>query len=85
MYLGIEEEEAPRVRIFPNPANDIINVQTEIDGIHLEIYNLMGEKIFETDSGVEQTRVDVSGFSDGVYLILIQTLDGNFREILIIR
>lgn len=85
MFTGIEEEEAPGIRIFPNPANDMINVQTEIDGIHLEIYNLTGEKIFETDSGVEQTRVDVSGFSNGVYLILIQTLDGNFREILIIR
>ena len=28
VYLGIDEEDVARVRIFPNPANDIINVLT---------------------------------------------------------
>jgi hypothetical protein len=85
VFLGVEEDDAPGVRIFPNPASDIINVLTETDGMHLEIYNPIGGKILEYDSREKQTRIDVSEFHAGVYYLIIQTKEGLLGNLLIIQ
>ena len=50
--------------IFPNPTNDIINLNIS-EPTHIELYDILGNKLFEKFS----TRLDLSDLSPGVYYI----------------
>ena len=63
------------VKIYPNPAQGIIyfdgaNVQ------HVKIYTLSGQLMKSYD--VNNNQVDVSQFSNGIYLIQMVDVDGQF-------
>ena len=61
------------VTVFPNPANGqiqvVVNVVTAGD-IKMEIYGTLGQKMFATDNFTNSSKVDVSGFAAGVYMII---------------
>jgi hypothetical protein len=65
------------IKIFPNPANNIINITTEkINGISvLEMYDLQG-RLIATKNFNSKLTVDVSGWSSGVYFTVIKDADG---------
>jgi hypothetical protein len=61
------------VTVFPNPATQqiqvVVNV-TAVGDIKLEIYSTLGQKMFATDNFTNSSRVDVSSFATGVYMII---------------
>jgi len=83
---GIEAFEAGGMGlgVYPNPATDkliIHNGQWTMDS-QLSIYSTLGEKIFSEPLTQSQTVVDVSSFTNGVYLVQFrsnnQTINKNF-------
>jgi hypothetical protein len=66
------------VVIFPNPASDLVNIISE--NAHIEsasIFDLSG-RLMTTQK--ESKQLDISGLSEGLYLILIETDKGLVRE-----
>lgn len=62
------------ISIFPNPANDKIQVQClGISVQSLEIYNVLGEKVYATSTFKQQivNEIDLSTFQKGIYFIKI--------------
>ena len=69
----INENTALKVNVFPNPAQDILNIQMEKAGAYtVMIHNMLGQKIGEWNS-VKQ--VDISSFSAGNYIVQISNQD----------
>ena len=73
------------INIYPNPSDDIINIEIEyINNATIEIYNVSGNLIFskELDSKVE--KIDVSGFSKGIYVVKVtQDRAVNFGKVVV--
>lgn len=69
-YLGIrEQKKTEEVMIYPNPATDIVNIVADEDQYTgVEIYNLQGVKMFESND----TQIDLSGYPSGVYLFRLK-------------
>ena len=67
--LGIHEtaEERSRTTLFPNPAQDIVNISTTEKMRSATLYNLMGQKIM---SGTG-TQLDVRQLPAGIYWVKI--------------
>lgn len=68
------------IQIYPNPANtdiyiDLLNHLNASKIQNISIYNLLGEKVFESNGYIN--KIPVSNFSKGVYLLKI-----NMNEIL---
>ena len=64
------------VGIYPNPASEYITVYRD-DSVMLEsvaVYSLAGEQLLESQSG----QLNVSGLSDGVYLVKVESADGGY-------
>jgi hypothetical protein len=63
--------------IFPNPVNDIVNIEIESDGntSQLKIINLLGEIIYCETIGINQkkTQIPVTKFAKGIYTILLDS------------
>ncbi|HKX85944.1 MAG TPA: T9SS type A sorting domain-containing protein, partial [Flavobacterium sp.] len=63
-----------QVSLFPNPSNDYVEIELP-DYAQLQkvnFYTILGQKAFETNTN----KINISGLSDGVYSIIIETTGG---------
>ena len=70
---ALMKKSGANVIVFPNPADQ--NVEVSISGtlagnIKMEIYSMMGQKMYQTNDAATNTKIDISTFSAGVYLVV---------------
>jgi hypothetical protein len=59
------------VSIYPNPARDFINISSRQNISAVKIYNLMGEEIFSKKGNFSTEGVDISGYENAVYYLVV--------------
>ena len=70
---GIEENKINNLTIYPNPANDFINI--DLSGIHgkkfdIKIFNTSGQVVkCVTTTNNDNQRIELSGIRKGLYMI----------------
>ncbi len=86
----MKTDQAEKLNIFPNPAKDIINIialSPIRTGATIKIYNINGVNVFEKElelnEGMNKTKVDVSGFTVGAYVVQVKSADVAFRQYII--
>jgi len=69
-----------KASIFPNPATQFINIETELDesqNVVIELISIAGQKVLrqtmKRDQGFMNTQLDVSDISRGVYYIILSS------------
>jgi hypothetical protein len=67
------------VKIFPNPATNLINIELSTESAQLIVMNLLGEQIFSNKIG-KNTRLNVSKWNSGMYIISIQAGKSTFTQ-----
>lgn len=77
---------AHRLRIYPNPANNQVRIETETGVLQeVKLINLLGQSLYrEMASGTEQT-LRLEQLPAGAYLLEVRTTVGVSRERLIIK
>ncbi len=73
--MGADEIEMNSIRIFPNPAKEILNIQSEYQNYKVEIYDMIGKKIFDADN---LNSINVKDFEEGIYILKL--LSGNYNQ-----
>lgn len=67
--LSVVSYEVPIIEILPNPTKGQVNIKT-ISSIHkVEVYNVVGKKIYSTTSDT----LDLSEQKSGIYFLRIYT------------
>ena len=77
---GIIEHNLNNISIYPNPTKNRLNIQTEnkITINSLLIYSLTGEIVLQESMKASQNIIlDVGHLANGVYIIELQTSEGN--------
>ncbi len=59
------------VTLYPNPANDVLNIEMVNKVKSIEIYNIQGQKV----KAANQKQINVSDLEAGMYMIKIQDTD----------
>ena len=75
-----------KVKVYPNPANDIVNIETELEILSCGIYSINGQcikEIFVNNS--LKIELWANDFPAGIYLLRIQTNQGVAHKKLIIQ
>ena len=71
---SVEEITANSLNIYPNPANDVLKIETEYEINEIAIYDIYGRRqVAVTPS----RQIDVADLTSGVYFIKINTEKGN--------
>lgn len=74
---GIDEKDAPQLDMFPNPANQILNVRCESTIKSISIEDLTGKEMsLYTHLNEESKSIDISKYPSGVYIISIENEAG---------
>lgn len=70
------------ISVFPNPANDYINIHIKNRKGILKIINEMGQIISVplASKGNEMIRINTEKWSKGVYFLIVQGYDGVLSE-----
>jgi len=76
-YIGttnIEEITQANIIIYPNPANDILNIKSDTPILSFEIYDALGRLVqSETEMYSTESAVNVSSLTRGIYFIRLHT------------
>jgi hypothetical protein len=75
--VGINDLSNTSISIYPNPANDIVNVASTINIKTLEVLNYIGQTVYTNNSvDGKLVQLHVSSYQAGVYFVRITTGSG---------
>ena len=84
-YTGIEEQDSSRISFFPNPSTGILNFYSKMPVKDIIIYNSEGIRLSFLRVKGCSALLDLSTYGKGVYLLKINTGDGEVcRKIVIL-
>jgi len=69
-----------QLKYFPNPVREILNLEFSEDISSVTIYNLIGQKIVNTNPNANTVKLDLSSLNSGTYIVKI-TSGENSRAI----
>jgi hypothetical protein len=71
-----EFDTSPEVQIYPNPTAGLLTIETaETDLLHIEIFTLSGQSVFNRTIEGPSMQVDLSSFQKGIYFLTIRSED----------
>ncbi|MBO4614730.1 MAG: immunoglobulin domain-containing protein [Bacteroidales bacterium] len=78
LEAGIEEETLPTLSVYPNPANDHVNIVSANGAMNqIQIFDIMGRLIRTEVVDSEFVTLDVASMVDATYFVRIVYSDGN--------
>lgn len=83
--LSSNDRNFHTLKLFPNPANQLLQIHALKKIDQITIYNILGELVLEQKLNGEQTAIDVSKWTNNVYTIHISGKDFKLIEKLVIQ
>ena len=77
--LDVEDVSISKINLYPNPANRIVNINTEVRSIR--VFDMSGKIVLETT----QKTFDISGLENGVYFTEIESTTGGVKIIKLLK
>ncbi|WP_396601334.1 T9SS type A sorting domain-containing protein [Algibacter sp. R77976] len=75
--LGINEAEvsALKIKIYPNPASEVIHINSDIPLTKIEIYDVLGKQVFKSSY---LNKINVENYNSGIYILKMYSVDNQF-------
>jgi len=77
-YTGLNSLDIKNIMISPNPVQNIMSVQNVQIGDLIQVYNFQGNLILQVLSESEIQTIDMSKFTQGVYIVKVGGLTAKF-------
>ena len=78
--MGMNDNQINFMKLFPNPVNEVLNLNTQYQIFTIEIFDMLGKKIFEAEN---LNSINVKYFEDGVYLLKISSGNNSHSKLFI--
>jgi hypothetical protein len=89
--LAVDEQKVSEFGMYPNPANDIVNIEVG-DGkklLNVEVFNVVGKKVLSFGQNQLSNKVvksiNVNSLIGGIYMMVITTERGSSVKKLVIK
>ena len=74
---GISDAAIQNISIFPNPTNGILKFDLSGNNVQkIKISDITGKTVFEKVNIDQNETIDLSGFANGIYVVILQTENG---------
>ena len=79
---GIQRE----IRVFPNPVTSNLNIKNILNSdISISLYDMFGKQVYDKSTDSFSTSIDMTGFSDGIYVVKIIKGNEIFNDKIILQ
>ena len=65
---SVKDVFADNISMYPNPANNFINISTPEEISSVEVYNIVGKRVLSIKN-LKNNQVDISNLSSGMYML----------------
>jgi len=72
MAVGVESTIENTVSVYPNPANNVINV-ANAENSSIVVLNMVGEVVATIDNASANQTIDISNLADGTYFVRVNS------------
>lgn len=69
--MDTNELIANNIKVFPNPTRDLLNIDSKVNVVNLELYSLTGQKLLSFTGN----QINLNGLPAGNYILKIKTAD----------
>lgn len=70
--IGIADHYIDGFAMYPNPANNILSLKALNNIDNIQIYNMLGQEVMDVNPSATQVELDVTGLSNGTYVVKVQ-------------
>lgn len=70
---GVHQNLLSGLKVFPNPARELLNIYSGIIPDEISVYNLQGQIVLKKRGNDIETQINVSGWNNGIYLLKLKT------------
>lgn len=81
---SISDTEKTQFRVYPNPANDYLKIETADKITNLKIVNIQGQVVLSKENQITN-NINISKLNAGVYFITVKTENNIFTEKLLVK
>ncbi len=67
--LSAVDFESDTVKYYPNPFNDVLNLSFSQSIESIQIFNILGQQVFDTNHRAKDFQINLSHLSSGTYLV----------------
>jgi hypothetical protein len=86
---GTNEINENTTKIFPNPAKNLLNIESKNNITSIQIFDLMGKEIFNKnlEKSTQNLQLDLTQIEvpKGIYFIKVQSLEGLVTQKIVIE
>jgi len=72
---GISDQTIAGLKIYPNPVEDLLNIQSPDDMKEISVYNIAGQEVYHTAPGDVLVSIPAGEWASGTYIVKIITGD----------
>ena len=73
----VELDDNLKLKVFPNPADQIINVMAGEEIQKVNVFDLLGRMVYTEQVFDQSIQINIGGLREGIYLLQIQTQSGS--------
>ena len=67
-------DEVLQVKLYPNPANDLLHISSDTKFEYTEMYTMLGQMVLKAEGS--QRTLDISELAKGIYIAKLQSASG---------
>jgi hypothetical protein len=82
--LSTTNVEASSFNLSPNPVTDILSIDSKLEIMKVEVYTVLGQKVFQLLEKSFHSKMDLSNLNSGSYFIKI-TSDSGLQTFKIVK
>ncbi|TXG38602.1 T9SS type A sorting domain-containing protein [Seonamhaeicola maritimus] len=83
--LSNEDFIASNFKIYPNPAKDIVTIESNnIEVSSIKIYDILGKQVF-AQKGLASKELNISHLNSGIYVLRIDTFEGALNKKIVVE
>lgn len=83
---GVNDLAESSFKVYPNPANDLLFVETENPSEVLRVFNVSGQLLIEQNDAGSLRSISTANLVNGIYLLEIHTAEGiGFKRFVVNR
>jgi hypothetical protein len=75
--VGIEETNDNLFRIYPNPASNMVTIESTVAFTRIRVFGNSGQIVLNEQIKALNYQIDVSQLEKGIYFISLETENGN--------
>ncbi|MCX6307008.1 MAG: T9SS type A sorting domain-containing protein [Bacteroidetes bacterium] len=83
--VGVGENSAATVSVFPNPAKDVLNIQGSVNISEVTVTNMVGQIVISQKADNTNVTINTSDLKSGVYNLRLKMADGLVNKKIVIK